>query len=294
MVYFQPQEASKYLLLRKVTANCEDPVLPILKDITLGRFIPGDSALHGLDPRAKLFITAVWMIVLLSSSSGLIPVLVLGLSLLLGKVSGFPLRFQLRNFRPLIPILVLTFILNAMLTPGEKLYALPGGTGELSFEGIRRGLFLLLRLCALVLMTTLLTLSTSPLELADGLESILRPLKRLGLPAHELAMTITIALRFVPILIDEADRLRMAQLARGADFGGGPIRRAKSLLPVLLPLFQSAFGRADRLAVAMEARCYQGEKGRTHYRILAMSFTDYSVLTVSLLAAGLTMGLGGF
>ena len=265
--------------------------MPITKDIMLGRFIPGDSVLHGLDPRTKLFVAAAWMALLLSSSAGATSTLILGLCLLFGKVSGLPVGLQLRNLRPLIPILVLTLVLNGLFTPGEALYALPGGWGTLSSEGMQRGLFLLLRLCALVSMTTLLTLSTSPLALADGLECLLRPLKRLGLPAHELATTLTIALRFVPILMDEADRLRKAQLARGADFSGGPVRRAKRLLPVLLPLFQSAFGRADRLAIAMEARCYQGEQGRTHYRRLTMAPTDYGALAFALFTVGLVLGL---
>ncbi len=268
--------------------------MPILKDITLGRYIPGGSTLHRLDPRVKIAGVAMLMGALLGSRSTAALVGFSILASLLGRFSGLPLRLLLGNLRPLIPLLLLTLGLNALLTPGTTAYLLPEGLGTLTWEGIFRGLFLVVRLSALVVGISLLTLTTSPLALADGLESLLGPFRRIGLPAHELAMTTTIALRFVPILIDEADRLRRAQLARGANFGGGPIRRIRSLIPLLLPLFVSAFGRADRLAVAMEARCYRGDWGRTRFQVLAMTRIDYAALAGVLLTAGLILSAGRF
>ena len=268
--------------------------MPILKDITLGRYIPGNSVLHRLDPRVKILGAAALMGALLGSASGVVLAGFCILVGLLGRFSGLPFRLLLGNLRPLVPLLLLTLTLNALLTPGDVIYALPGGLGELTREGVMRGGFLTVRLSALVVGTSLLTLTTSPLELADGLEFLLSPFQRVGLPAHELAMTTTIALRFVPILIDEADRLRRAQLARGADFGGGPIRRIRSLFPLLLPLFISAFERADRLAVAMEARCYRGNRERTRFRVLTMGRLDYIALTGIFLVAGMILSAGHF
>jgi len=266
--------------------------LPFLQDITLGRYIPGDSVLHRLDPRVKIGGTAAFVGTLLGSRSGPSVAGAFLLLILLARIARLPVRLLLGNLRPLAPLLVLTFGLNALWTPGTTVWTLPGNLGELTSEGMARGLFLAARLSVLVVGTSLLTLTTSPLELADGLEALLHPFKRVGLPVHELALTTTIALRFVPILIDEVDRLRKAQLARGADFSGTPIRRIRSLFPLLLPLFISAFGRADRLAVAMEARCYRGDYGRTRFRELAMTGLDYAALAGILLAAALILSVG--
>ena len=266
--------------------------LPALKDITLGRYVPGESALHRLDPRTKIVGAAILAIGLLGTRSGFTPVGLIACVLLLAQACRLPVRLLLANLRPLLPLLILTLVLNALLTPGRTCYEIPLGAGRFTCEGVERGLFLVGRLSALVLGTSLLTLATSPLELADGLETLLRPFRRIGLPAHELAMTTTIALRFVPILVDEADRLRKAQLARGADFGGGPVRRIRSLFPLLLPLFLSAFGRADRLAVAMEARCYQGDRGRSRYRTYALGAMDGVALAGAVLVSGLALCAG--
>ena len=266
--------------------------LPVLKDITLGRYVPGESALHRLDPRTKIVGAGVLAIGLLGARSGFTPVGFILCVLFLARACRFPLRLLAGNLRPLLPLLALTLILNALLTPGQTCYEIPLGAGRFTCEGVERGLFLVARLSSLVLGTSLLTLATSPLELADGLEALLRPFRRIGLPAHELAMTTTIALRFVPILVDEADRLRKAQLARGADFGGGPVRRIRSLFPLLLPLFLSAFGRADRLAIAMEARCYQGDRGRTRYRTYSLGAMDGVALAGAVLGSGLALCAG--
>ncbi|MDA0746694.1 MAG: energy-coupling factor transporter transmembrane protein EcfT [bacterium] len=266
--------------------------MPLLSNITLGRYIPGHSLLHQLDPRVKILGTAALLTALLAGGSGLVLASFLLLVGVAGKRSGFPFHLQAGNLRPLAPILVLTFALNALMTPGTVVYALP--FADITHEGLVRGLFLAGRFCAVVLTTSLFTFTTSPLELADGLERLLRPFRCFGFPAHELAMTTTIALRFVPLLVDEADRLRKSQLARGADFGGGPIRRVRSLLPLLLPLFISAFGRADRLAVAMESRCYRGGLGRSQFRVLTMDTKDRFALCGFFLLSGLVASAGSF
>ena len=174
-----------------------------------------------------------------------------------------------------------TFALHALLTPGQLLWPIPYTDLAITREGLIRGAFFTLRLAAVVVTAALMTLTTAPLELTEGLERLLNPLRRFGFPAHELAMMVTISLRFIPVLIDEAERLRKAQLARGADFSGGPIRRARSLIPLLVPLFISAFDRADRLALAMESRCYRGGIDRTSYHELRFARRD--------LIAGLTV-----
>ena len=224
----------------------------------------------------------------MAAGSGLATAALLILLGFLAATAQLPLRMLLGNLKPLLPLLLLTFGLNAILTPGSPVAALPLGLGEVTAAGLKRGLFLSGRFAALVLAASVLTLTTSPLDLADGLESLLKPLRRVGVPTHELAMTTTIALRFIPILIDEADRLRNAQLARGADFGGGPVRRVRSLFPLLLPLFVSAFSRADHLAVAMEARCYRGDVGRSRYRQLRWGWSE--CLTTAC-AAGIASGV---
>jgi energy-coupling factor transport system permease protein len=257
--------------------------LPLLKDITLGRFIPGRSVVHQLDPRSKILATGCLVVALMAAHSGLAVAVLLLLCVAMAIAARLPARLLVGNLKPLLPLILLTFGLNALLTPGRAVFVLPGGIGDLTDAGILRGLFLTGRFTGLVLVASLLTLTTSPLDLADGLEWLLAPLRRVGVPSHELAMTTTIALRFIPILVDEANRLRNAQLARGADFGGGPVRRIRSLFPLLLPLFVSAFGRADRLAVAMEARCYRGDEGRTRYRVLAWQWTDGLVIAAGLI-----------
>ena len=237
-------------------------------------------------------LTAVMGMLMITDAFGVLlgTVALLHLS---ARLSKLPQRVLLGNLKPLIPILLLTVTLNACLTPGKSVLRL---SEHLAFTeaGLARGGFLALRLGAMVIGTTLLTLTTSPLELADGIETLFRPLQRFRIPVHELAMTVTIALRFVPILVDEANRLHSAQLARGADFGGGPIRRIRSLLPLLLPLFVSAFGRADRLAIAMEARCYRGHHGRTHYQTLTLAGRDYAVLIGIFLFCGLALSASEF
>lgn len=204
-----------------------------------------------------------------------------------GGVARLRPGMLLSQLRPMLPLMAMMILLNASLTPGRVCLRPFGDGWGLTEEGVRQGLFFSFRLIALVLVGVLLTLTTSPLDLADGMERLLRPWKRFGVPAHELAMTLTIALRFVPTLADEADRLRQAQRARGADFDGGPLSRARGLMSLLAPLFLSAFRRADRLAVAMEARCYR-EEGRSHFARMAFGRKDaLAAIPVLLVAAGM-------
>jgi energy-coupling factor transport system permease protein len=176
--------------------------------------------------------------------------------------------------------------MHGLMSPGAVILRLPLTDLGFSYEGLHFGAFFSLRLAVVVSLASLLTLTTSPIEITDGLERLLGPLRRFGFPAHELAMMVTIALRFIPVLIEEAERLHKAQLARGADFSGGPIRRVRQLLPLLVPLFLAAFARADRLAIAMESRCYRGGKGRTSYRVLELDRRDFrAAITVAVIIA---------
>ncbi|MFH1569807.1 MAG: energy-coupling factor transporter transmembrane component T [Gemmatimonadota bacterium] len=258
--------------------------MPILRDIALGRYVAVDSPVHRLDPRTKFLGSMVLMLATVTARTWA-PVLLAGAAVLVGVlVARLPWRLPLRNLRPFAWLFAFTLVLHGTMTPGHLLWQVPHTGIEVTAEGLRTGALLSVRLAAVISIASLMTLTTAPMELTDGLERLLRPLRRFGFPAHELAMMVTIALRFIPVLVEEAERLHKAQLARGADFGGGPIRRARRLVPLLVPLFISAFGRADRLALAMESRCYRGGEGRTSYRQLQLGAQDA-------LAAAATAGL---
>ncbi|MCL5677388.1 MAG: energy-coupling factor transporter transmembrane protein EcfT [Firmicutes bacterium] len=257
----------------------------MLKDITLGQYVPGTSPVHRLDPRTKILgVTA--FVVLLFLAHGLMGYLVVtAFSVLVVALSSIPISYLLRGLRPLLFLLVLTMVLQVFLTPGTPIWH--WGPLVATREGLTQGIFLSYRLVLLVFVTSLLTLTTSPIALTDGLERLLQPFKRLGLPAHELAMMMTIALRFIPTLLEEADKIMKAQMARGADFeSGNPLQRARGLVPLLVPLFVGAFRRADELAMAMEARCYRGGEGRTRLKQLRFTGVDAGALVlVALLTA---------
>lgn len=258
--------------------------MSILKNVTIGQYYPGDSVVHRLDPRTKLGLSFAFILVLFLVQ-GFLPYAWLAASVVLvAQIASVPLKVMLRGLRPLRFIVALTFILHLFTTRGGvTLWQL--GFLRIDSYGLAQGAFLALRLVLLVVATSLLTLTTSPIALTDGLERILSPGAKLGLPAHELAMMMTIALRFIPTLIDEADKIMRAQLARGADFEtGGLIKRAKNLLPLLVPLFVSAFRRADELAMAMEARAYRGGTQRTRLKVLKYSSNDLWAISL----AGLT------
>lgn len=255
----------------------------------MGQYYPAESPVHSMDPRAKILISILFMVVLFLGNNfyafavmGAFAILAIGLS----KV---PLRLLIRGLRPIVFIMAFTLVLHLFLTPGgPQIFKI--GPITATWAGLVQGLFIGVRLIILIVFTSLLTLTTSPIELTDGLEDLLKPFRRLGVPAHELAMMMTIALRFIPTLLEEAERIMKAQMARGADFeSGNMVKRARSLVPLLVPLFVSAFRRADDLAMAMEARCYRGGEGRTRMRQLRMAFRDFAAFGLFLVTAALVI-----
>ena len=248
-----------------------------LKDITLGQFFPGDTAIHRMDPRAKLLLTVLY-IVALFLASGIITYVVLFALLCLGvAVSRIKPKALLRGLKPVLIILIVTAILNVFYTPGDPVVSFWVFT--ITWQGIRNAIFMIWRIMMLISCTFLLTYTTSPIMLTDGLEQLLDPLKKIHVPVHELAMMMSIALRFIPTLIEETATIMSAQRARGADFeSGNLIQKAKALIPILVPLFISAFRRADELATAMECRCYHGGEGRTRLHVLRYEGRDITAL----------------
>jgi energy-coupling factor transport system permease protein len=238
----------------------------MFKAAVIGQFIPGDSAVHRLDARTKILILIAYVAVLFLASgwpgqAALVAFIAMALVL-----ARLPLRSLVRGLRPIIWLVAITLVLNALMTPGPVAYRILGFI-TFSRSGIDFGLQMAVRLLLLFLASSLLTLTTPPVELTDGLESVLRPFARIGVPAHDIAMMMTIALRFIPTLMTETERIMRAQSARGADFEHGSLaRRLRAMVPLLVPLFISAFRRADELATAMEARAYRGGEGRTRWR----------------------------
>ena len=254
-----------------------------LKDITLGQYFPGSTILHRLDPRTKLICTVGYIVALFLSKqllSYLILLAVLALLILLSKVG---LKTILRSMKPILIVIAFTAILNLFYTPGEGAPLVSLGILKIYPEGIWAAIFMILRIAMLITCTFLLTYTTSPILLTDGLEKLMTPLKAVRVPVHELAMTMSIALRFIPTLIEETDKIMSAQKARGADFeSGNLLQKAKALVPLLVPLFISAFRRADELAIAMECRCYHGGEGRTRLRQLRLAGIDFAALAATL------------
>ena len=250
----------------------------MLKDVTLGQYFPGTTVVHRLDPRTKLLMTIVY-IAALFTARGLFGYLVmaafLAVVLLLSRI---PLKTILHGLKPVVIIVILTGVLNLFYSGGTHVIVQFWGL-TMTWEGAAQAAFMVSRILMLITGTFLLTYTTSPISLTDGLESLLGPLKKLHFPVHELSMMMCIALRFIPTLIEETDKIMSAQRARGADFeSGNLLRRAKALIPILVPLFISAFRRADDLAVAMECRCYQGGHGRTKLHQLRFARRDYLTL----------------
>ncbi len=249
----------------------------MLKDITIGQYFPGDTIIHRLDPRIKIIIISLFIASLFFINSFIPYIFILGFILSVVRISKVPLKFILKGIKPLLFIILITFTINVFMTKGEVLFEI--GPLTVTKEGLYLAVFMALRLIFLITGTSLLTLTTSPIALTDGIEKLLSPLKKIGLPAHELAMMMTIALRFIPTLLEETDKIMKAQMARGADFESGNIlNRAKNLVPLLVPLFINAFRRADELATAMEARCYRGGENRTRLNELKLKKTDMMAL----------------
>ena len=263
----------------------------MLKDITLGQYFPGNSRIHLLDPRTKLIMLIVYIVALFTAVSWISYLLMLVFLLTVIKISTVPFKSIIKGMKPLLVILIFTGVLNLFFTDGENLLPeswLISQYVRITEEGIVRAIFMLARIMMLVMGTFLLTYTTSPIALTDGLESLLSPLKKIHLPVHELAMMMCIALRFIPTLIEETDKIMSAQKARGADFESGKlVERVKALVPILVPLFISAFRRADELATAMECRCYQGGEGRTKMNLLRYRRWDFESFLIGavLLAA---------
>lgn len=260
-------------------------------NITIGQYYPSASLVHQLDPRLKINLVLLLVVAIFLSSSFLslfIFTLFLGLVVVLSRI---PFKWVLKGIRPVLYIVFFTLVIHFFITPGQTLYKI--GFLEISRVGFFNGLFFSFRLILLVFTTSILVFTTTPFELTDGIEFLLKPLEVVKVPAHELAMMMTIALRFIPTLLLETDRLVKAQLARGADFDSRNVfKKIKSFLPIIIPLFVSAFRRANELALAMDARCYRGGKGRTRMRVLKMTGHDWQALGLVILLVVLALALG--
>lgn len=258
----------------------------MIRDITLGQYYPGNSYVHKLDPRVKIMATLLYIVSLFVVDDFLgFAVAFVGLAVVIA-VSKVPLKFILRGLKPVFLIISFTFIINMFMIKGEVLVSL--GFLTITREGLRTAVFMAVRLVLLIIGSSLLTLTTKPISLTDGIEALLSPFKKIGLPAHELAMMMTIALRFIPTLLEETDKIMKAQQARGADFeSGNIIRRAKALVPILVPLFISAFRVAQDLAMAMEARCYGGDIKRTRMNGMKLRSGDFVASAIFIVFIGL-------
>ena len=255
----------------------------MLKDITLGQYFPGNSFIHRLDPRTKLVLLVVYIVALFSASAIISYGVMLVFLITCILISRIPPKAFLRGMKPLVFILVFTGILNIFFTRGETVLLSFWGIA-VTLEGIIRAAYMLLRILMLITGTFLLTYTTSPIALTDGLEALLSPLKKIKVPVHELSMMMCIALRFIPTLIEETDKIMSAQKARGTDFESGKLmERVKALVPILVPLFISAFRRADELATAMECRCYHGGEGRTKMKLLRYKRWDMQAYGVGVI-----------
>ena len=254
----------------------------MIREITIGQYYPADSVIHRLDPRVKIVATLIFIISLFMFDSFIgyaIVVAFLAMCILLSKV---PFSYMVKGLKAIFMILMLTVVINMLMTPGEPMVSFYKLT--ITKEGFRQAVFMALRLILLIIGSSVMTLTTTPNNLTDAMESLLKPLKRFKAPVHEIAMMMSIALSFIPILIEETDKIMKAQMARGADFENkNLIKRVKSYVPILVPLFISAFRRAGDLAMAMEARCYHGGDGRTKMKPLKYQRADYVAYTISVL-----------
>ena len=262
----------------------------MLKDITLGQYYPADSLVHRADPRTKILITAVFLIAvfLVKTWIGFLPIVLF--TIFIVGISHVPFISVLKGLKAIAFLIAITGCFNIFLTDGTVWFKL--GPLTATYEGLNLAGFMLVRICLLIVITSMLTLTTTPIMLTDGIETLLKPLKKVKVPVHEFAMMMTIALRFIPTIMEETDKIMKAQSARGADFeSGNLIKRARNMIPILVPLFVSAFRRADELAMAMESRCYHGGEGRTRMNVLKFGRGDgvaaaaFAVLTVLTVAA---------
>lgn len=260
-----------------------------MKNVALGQYFPGSSLMHRLDPRVKLLLTIAVIVLIFFVHTYWGYLAVLAMLMLAVACSRISVKFVLKGIKPMWFVILLTFVMNIFFLTGEKVLW-QWGAVKIYQEGIEKAIELAIRLILLVMCSTILTLTTSPKEITDALESLLRPLKAVHFPVHEMALMMSIALRFIPTLMEETDRIMKAQTARGASFdSGGLMEKAKGMIPILVPLFVSAFKRADELALAMEARCYHGGDNRTRMKVFHVQLRDYLAL---LLFAGLCVFIG--
>ncbi len=266
----------------------------MLKNITLGQYYPGNSPVHRMDPRMKIYLTIAYIVAVFLVKDLLGYALAFLFLLFMARIAQINLGFLMRGIKALRVIVAFTFIINLFFSAGDT-PLVSWGVLRITREGLQNAVFFSLRLVFLVMGTSMLTLTTSPVVLTDGLERMMRPLARLHFPAHELAMMMTIALRFIPTLLEEADKIMKAQMARGADFeSGNLLARARAMVPLLVPLFVGAFRRATELAMAMEARCYRGGAHRTRMRELGYTRLDFAALGVMAAFIALIVAQGAF
>ena len=254
----------------------------MLRDITIGQYYPADSVIHKLDPRVKLFATLIFIISLFSFKNvwGFLVATIFMFGFI--ELSKVPIGYMVKGLKAIVILMIITALFNLFLTSGKELVSFWIFT--ITYEGLRNAILMAIRLTYLILGTSVMTLTTTPNELTDGLEKALAPMNKIHVPVHEIAMMMSIALRFIPILVEETDKIMRAQMARGADFEtGGVIQRAKNMIPLLVPLFVSAFRRANDLAMAMEARCYRGGAGRTKMKPLKYVSIDYRAYVIVIL-----------
>ena len=267
----------------------------MLRDITIGQYFPGHSFIHKMDPRMKLIAAVLYIIVLFVASRPLGMALGIALVVLMYMISGISAKLVVKSLKPVVPIIIFTAILNLffLVGDGEPIFSL--WFLHIYREGVAMAIMMAVRIMCLIAGTSLLTYTTSPIELTDAIEVLMGPLKKIKVPVHEISMMMTIALRFIPTLIEETDKIMSAQKARGADFeSGGLMDKAKSLVPIMVPLFVSSFRRADELALAMECRCYHGGAGRTRMRQLKYQGVDYAGFAVSLLVLAAVVAVNAY
>ncbi len=247
----------------------------MIRDITIGQYYPANSIIHRLDPRVKIVCTLIYMISLFVINNVCGYALALLFLVFVIKASGVPFQFIVKGLKPIVVLLLITVLFNLFLT-GTGTILFQAGFLKITDQGLRTAVFMAVRLVFLIMGASIMTFTTTPNALTDGIEKLLHPLNKIKVPVHEVAMMMSIALRFIPILLEETDKIMKAQIARGADFeSGNIIQRAKSMIPILVPLFVSAFRRANDLALAMEARCYRGGEGRTKMKPLLYKNRDY-------------------
>ena len=267
----------------------------MLKDVTLGQFFPGNSVIHRLDPRTKLIMLVLYIVALFMASGWVAYAALFACLVWVIKISTIPVKSIVKGMKPLVMILIFTGVLNLFFTKEGSVLVNIADFIVITTGGLSRAAMMVARILMLITCTFLLTYTTSPIALTDGLEALMGPLKKIGVPVHELSMMMCIALRFIPTLIEETDKIMCAQKARGADFENGSLMdRAKALIPILVPLFISAFRRADELATAMECRCYQGGEGRTKMKLLRYHREDFISFGIGILLIAGVVVLANF